>query len=50
MALSGISIYHVPEVVPGAGDTVVSKTRCGPCPHEVSSLLVDSDTSQKSCK
>lgn len=38
------SIYHVPEAVSGARDTVGSKTRCGPCLYEISSLVVTSDT------
>lgn len=37
-----ISIYHVPEIVPGSGDTVVS-----PCLHGASNLIVDSDTNQR---
>lgn len=36
------SIYHISEIVPGSGDTVVS-----PCLHGVSNLIVDSDTNQK---
>lgn len=38
------SIYRVPEAMSGARDTVVSKTRCGPCLYGISSLVVNSVT------